>query len=376
VGSHLDAVERVLQLGRRYAVGIRVVTIIPIAVVAVLADPSKIGTALVVMTGLACWSAIYLVVLIRGRVRGVTFVDALVVCCIGVVAADLTPATWLASGKSWVRPFTTFASVGYQYSTSWRIGVPAGVAACTVVAVSSSLAQPGPLGVDTVVTAVWSNAIPMLGRLLFSLITRAASRADGMRAEADAARLKLEVADSVRADERLTADSLHDTAATTLLMVAMRPGAGLDEAIRERARHDLAVLHSMRTAAPPEPVDLCAELRAAAARCTLAVDVTGPEALDIASTVARALADAAAEALTNVARHAATARAQLRFGDADRVVFVEVIDAGCGFDPTDVAATRRGLRTSIIARVETVGGTAEIVSAPGSGTRIRLTWPR
>jgi signal transduction histidine kinase len=376
VSSAGEAVERVQHLGRRYAIGIRAVTIIPIGTVAVLADASGGGWAAITIAALAGWSIVYVAALGVGRPRWVTVGDAAVVCCLGVVALHLTPVAWLVTGKSWVRPFTTFAAVGYQYSTGWRIGVPAGVAACTAVAVSSSIAQPGPIGIDAVVTAVWSNVIPMLGRLLFTLITRAAARADGMRAAAEAARLELIVADSVRADERAIADSLHDTAATTLLMVALRQAEGLNDLVRLRARHDLAVLKTMRTFVRPERVELCVELRSSAARCAVETEVAGPVVLNVPPPVARALVDATGEALTNVVRHAETSSARLHFGEAAGIVFVEVSDAGCGFELAKIPMTRRGLRTSIVARVAAVGGTAEVTSALGQGTRVRLTWAR
>jgi two-component system, NarL family, sensor kinase len=36
---------------------------------------------------------------------------------------------------------------------------------------------------------------------------------------------------------------------------------------------------------------------------------------------------------------------------------------------------RRGLRGSVVRRLEAAGGTAVVESAPGRGTTARLTWP-
>jgi signal transduction histidine kinase len=58
----------------------------------------------------------------------------------------------------------------------------------------------------------------------------------------------------------------------------------------------------------------------------------------------------------------------------DDDVLVEIEDAGIGFDPATVPAHRYGLRGSIHERMATVGGRAEIASAPGAGTRVRLEW--
>jgi len=82
------------------------------------------------------------------------------------------------------------------------------------------------------------------------------------------------------------------------------------------------------------------------------------------------------EALRNVARHAGTDRADVSVRDAGDGLVVEVSDQGRGFDPRLVAASRRGISESIRARMEAAGGGAEIISAPGEGTRVVLRWPR
>ena len=82
------------------------------------------------------------------------------------------------------------------------------------------------------------------------------------------------------------------------------------------------------------------------------------------------------EALRNVARHAGTGRADVSVRDAGDGLIVEVSDQGRGFDPRLVAASRRGISESIRARMEAVGGGAEVISAPGAGTRVVLRWPR
>ena len=52
-----------------------------------------------------------------------------------------------------------------------------------------------------------------------------------------------------------------------------------------------------------------------------------------------------------------------------------VRDRGRGFDPADVPEDRYGVRHSIIDRMERHGGSAEVRSAPGEGTEVRLHLP-
>jgi signal transduction histidine kinase len=51
---------------------------------------------------------------------------------------------------------------------------------------------------------------------------------------------------------------------------------------------------------------------------------------------------------------------------------VFVRDRGSGFDPEAVPADRRGVRDSIVGRMERHGGTATVHSRPGQGTEVEL----
>ena len=371
-----EARRRVGTLGRRYVAGIRVITFAPIGLVAVLAadDPVMRGRVELWLLAFAGWSVAYVACVLCGRTTLVTVVDGLLLCGLGLATAMVTPTGWLESGRTWIRPFVTFAAVGYQYSTPWRVGLPMGLAACTAAAIAAVAGQ-GALGADSVVTVVWSNLIAVLGRVLFTLLNRAAARVDETLADAETARRKQEVAENVRADERSIGDALHDTAAATLLMVAVGQAGGLGTVLRERAQHDLDTLRDLRTGVHTGPVDLCRELRAHARRCAVTVTIHGPEELDVPAQVARALADAAGEALTNVARHAGTASARLHFEKVDGRVLVEIADEGRGFELDNVPTTGRGLGRCIVDRVEAVGGQASITSLVGKGTTVRLAWP-
>jgi signal transduction histidine kinase len=61
-------------------------------------------------------------------------------------------------------------------------------------------------------------------------------------------------------------------------------------------------------------------------------------------------------------------------GPAAVEVFVR--DRGPGFDPDTVAADRRGVRESIVGRMERHGGRAAIHASPGGGTEVELVMER
>lgn len=133
-----------------------------------------------------------------------------------------------------------------------------------------------------------------------------------------------------------------------------RPGAEAGDSVRAllgRAAADVEELHGV-------PVELV---------------VVGDAPVDVRL---EALVQAAREALTNAAKFAGAERVDLfaEIGPARVEVFVR--DRGVGFDPAAIPDDRRGVRDSIVGRIERHGGRAAIVSAPGAGTEVELVVER
>ncbi|MGL5809196.1 MAG: ATP-binding protein [Nocardioides sp.] len=82
------------------------------------------------------------------------------------------------------------------------------------------------------------------------------------------------------------------------------------------------------------------------------------------------------EAVMNSAKHAGTGKVDVYTEVTGTGVDVFVRDRGAGFDPKSVAEDRMGVRNSIVDRMARHGGTAEIRSAAGEGTEVRLHMPR
>ena len=100
--------------------------------------------------------------------------------------------------------------------------------------------------------------------------------------------------------------------------------------------------------------------------------VVGDVALDAAL---EALMGAMGEAATNGAKWSGCDQVSVYAEVEDDGVRVFVRDTGTGFDPAAVADDRLGVRESIIGRMERVGGSADIRSAPGGGTEVELFAP-
>ena len=90
----------------------------------------------------------------------------------------------------------------------------------------------------------------------------------------------------------------------------------------------------------------------------------------------RPVVHAAREAVVNVAKHAGTQRADVYAETSPTAIDVFVRDRGAGFDVDAVATDRQGVRSSIVDRMSRHGGSADVRSAPGEGTEVRLHMPR
>ena len=85
---------------------------------------------------------------------------------------------------------------------------------------------------------------------------------------------------------------------------------------------------------------------------------------------------AAREAMTNAAKFSTADEISVYLEANGDQVAVFVRDRGIGFDRAGVPADRRGVAESIEGRMRRAGGSAAVVSSPGSGTEVELTLPR
>ena len=85
------------------------------------------------------------------------------------------------------------------------------------------------------------------------------------------------------------------------------------------------------------------------------------------------------EAIANIARHAAAESVLIQGSATDTGLTIEIEDDGCGFDAKHASEGPGSLRgvglLGMRERVDLVGGSLEIDSAPGQGTRVKLTVP-
>ena len=80
------------------------------------------------------------------------------------------------------------------------------------------------------------------------------------------------------------------------------------------------------------------------------------------------------EALHNTVKHARATQAQVTVACHDDVLTIEVADNGVGFDPGEPRPGHLGLHT-MTERADAIGGSVDIRSESGAGTRVVLTVP-
>ena len=185
-----------------------------------------------------------------------------------------------------------------------------------------------------------------------------------------------ERAERIRSQERAeVAAHLHDSVLQTLAMVQRRAGEpGEVAALARRQERELRAWLSGRPA-PGQSTRLAGALEAAAAEVEeshgvpVEVVVVGDHELDPAH---EAMVAAAREAMTNAAKFGGGSAVDVYAESADLRTQVFVRDRGPGFDVDAVPADRRGVRESIVGRMERHGGRARITSAPGSGTEVEI----
>ena len=183
--------------------------------------------------------------------------------------------------------------------------------------------------------------------------------------------------DRIRSEERSAlAAHLHDSVLQTLALIQRSPDDATTLA-RQQERELRAWLYGAPQIA--EETTLRSALEAMAARAETAhripmeTVVVGDLAMDERT---RALVQAAGEAMHNAGRHSGARSVAVYAEVTDAAVTAYVRDEGKGFDVDMVPPDRRGIADSIRGRVARFGGVAEVQSAIGAGTEVKITVPR
>lgn len=315
----------------------------------------------------------------------------------------------------------TFALVYLVALATWPLGAVAGNPVddrpwlwllCTVAAAAAAVAFPVIIAAGyTVVTSVLFGVISMMDAggssglltaildtvyatllgfgilILITMLRNAGDAVDRSQALALESYLTAVRQDATEA-ERLQVDALvHDSVLTTLLAAARSETPEQLRLVHRMAENALGHLHGadhpLRHGDEQAPVEALANAvteAMAALSPRIIVVCVGMSTGIMPVAAAEALESAVVQAALNSLQHAGdgpevTRRLDVR-QSADGEIRLAFSDDGRGFDPAQVAPERIGLRVSIAERMEAIGGSLELDTAPGRGTRIVLRWMR
>ena len=279
-------------------------------------------------------------------------------------------------------------------TTASVISVPAAPAAAYTIAVPAIYGivrlSPSGGGAPALLAVLNTMYAVILGVVVLVIITMLRQAAEAVDAAQEAALQRYDVVARQHANEieRVKVDALvHDSVLTTLLSAAAsRTPAERQLAARMAAdavrRLDEAAVEVPGAADTADLSVLARRLRAAVTgfAAPFIVRVTDASGVELPVEAVDALSSAALQAMVNSVQHAdgpiGRVRRELEIrGVGAGGCVIEVADNGSGFDPTQVPASRLGLRVSIEERMANAGGSARIESAPGRGTRVILAWP-
>ena len=388
-GAEPDApvTHELRRFGRRYpAVGRAAVSVLCALASPFAMPPGGAALAVAVAAAVVAWNLLYLWMLLpdgrsAGRYRATFAVDVSLVCALCLAKPVLVDPGQQVASLGWISPIASFTVVAIQF----QVGVPAAAVATAAVCatfVAGAAWSPGLTVWDGVLAGggAWMLVEAVLARFLWVLLQRAGREADRLMQAQFAAERVAATAAARRAAQRAHWATVHDTSASTLLMIGLGAVAGSEDWLPGQVRRDISLLDGARDSPPDADVaEVALEPTLADVACAarVRVEVGCPAGVAVPPAVVRALAGAVAEALENVARHAGVgcARVDVQQGAGLGGLEVVVADDGDGFCPDRIGPHRFGLALSVHDRMASAGGCATVESAPGRGTAVRLRWP-
>ena len=361
-------------LAGRYAIALRVGGAVLFSAVALLAAIKEISVLWLSLplTALCLWSVFFAWRVRRsGLTPVVVLADAAAIGALALAQQHLVPAVLIKDDTTWMLPLACTSVYILQIALRPWLGLPG--AAIVVVAYglgTGHLADGWLLGVETLVAAG-----------LVAVIRGGARQADAMVAASLETERQIRSEEARRADEREQHRQLHDTVLSTLTMVAAGAFARPSPALAAQAARDVRVLQGLAVAPAPMPprlaplTDLTPKLESAAASIDELAVRLKLVPVTLPTPVADQVVACVGEALRNVEQHAGTGQAEVTVTGGAGWAIVKVTDRGRGFDPAATPPSRRGIRESITGRMLAAGGQAAIVSRPGAGTSVTVSWP-
>ena len=216
---------------------------------------------------------------------------------------------------------------------------------------------------------------------LIIMVKEAAKRTDEANSAFIQSSIKQAQTDAIERERQRIDALVHDHVLNTLVLASKADDKAEQVAVLELAKDAITSLE--QAANEPESqssvtlLGLYRALRKAAVRISPEIKIETHVAglVNLPSLVAQAITEATLQAVDNAQRHSKAKSINLFLGVSPQDdLLIRVQDDGVGFRMDRVARDRIGVRTSIIARLQTVGAIAEVASEPMAGTSVTIRW--
>ena len=290
----------------------------------------------------------------------------LLISCWSAIAGEFAGTIQFAGGYPLAGAFAAIYAFGWS-----------GAAISAAVLTAAGLSRV--VGGEQSVTQDVANSIAYLFSVAAAAGVAATLRTSESRRAAAEAALEAERTERIRAEEHAEmAAHLHDSVLQTLALIQRDPSSTPD--IRGLARHQERELRAWLFPDQSEAGNAVGGFRESLVAVCSEVEDLGSARIElvvVGNTAASVdpIIRAAREAVLNASKHSGAEDVSVYGEVGEDQVQVFVKDRGSGFDSGTIPESRQGIRESIVNRMERHGGTAEIISAPGAGTEVRLLLP-
>ena len=216
---------------------------------------------------------------------------------------------------------------------------------------------------------------------MLHLVRRGAKSADQENSRAISSAIEQARIDAVERERQRLDALIHDRVLSTLILAANAKTPEEQQSSKLLASQAITSLSEAaqepRATPSVTPLGLFRALRKAALQLvpTINISTSGGGSEPIPAIEAQAITEATLQAIDNAARHSDAKNFELAMSSPDNgELEIRVLDDGIGFRKDRIPRDRIGIRTSVLARMKAIGGTAEIHSQPNKGTEIVLRW--
>lgn len=317
----------------------------------------------------------------RGKAIPLIYGSAVLLVTVFMPFTEITNFGFSPQGRPWIWWAIGFAAILVAVFTKtwqWTLYVAA-------ISVSWFVGEVSLFGEERVLQASLDSAFFIVYcfavMALVSLVREGAAEVDVANGEAIQSSLQQAKTEAIERERQRIDALVHDQVLHTLLLAAR---AQRPDEIRAAGESAATAIRSLEQAQSEEnkselvtTAGLFRALENAAKKLDprVKVEISGSNLAALAPEVAQAITEATLQALDNSIQHSKAQSISLLLASEGSGVKFVVSDDGIGFRPERISKDRIGISTSILIRMDSIRGVAEIESAPGKGTTVTLRWP-